>query len=599
MIHSAKTCRRSFRSLRTPFAHRVRANGISCAMAIMCPAGFIGCTITSQKEPRKELGVDPTASILANSAAYKDTIGSIAYFEGLAPMRVRGYGVVVGLGKNGSSDCPRPIYDRLIQNLYKQHQFSSSVVGTRNITPEQLLADLDTAVVVVQGEIPPAAVTGTRFDVYVSALPGTQTKSLRGGRLYTTDLEVFRVVTSDVSITGQVLARAAGPLFYNPFSDESSATQVNPLEAVVIGGGGAVTDRRLRLVLQNPSYTYAQRIQDRINAQFPGSKKAADAVSPSFVQLRVPDEFENDRGHFLNLVRALYLSRDPQFEAVRATELAEELLIPTAPHAQISLCFEGLGRAALPVLGELYGHAKDYVSFHAAVAGLRLDDHLAADTLALHAANPQSEHRFAAIRALGEARSLGSTGFVLRKLLDDSDPRVQVAAYEAIFPRGDPAVHSEPLGGDNFILDQVTTTQPNFVYAKRSGTRRIALFGRGLRCTPPLLYRSPDGGLTLNAADGESNVTVLRSVVARGSSSPEIPAPLELAPLLRLLGDDAGTSADGEATGLGLPYADVVRTAQVLAQSKSMNAGFVLEQPNAMEMFGPPRTVGRPESELR
>ena len=559
----------------------------------------VGCTWKDEgKKQKLDLGVANRAGPLANSAAFRDTIGSLTFYEGMGPMRVRGYGLVVGLGKNGSSDCPRPIYDRLLQSLYKQHRFSSSIVGVKDITPEQLIADVDTAVVIVQGEIPAAAVEGTRFDVLVTALPGTQTKSLRGGRLFTADLEVFRPLPSGGSISGQVLARAAGPLFMNPFADGESATPANPLEGTILGGGAALSDRRLRLVLSEPSYPRARQIQDRINARFSGPTKTADAMTPSFIQLRVPSEYHEDTGHFLALVRGLYLPRDPSFEATRVRALAEEIVHPTAPHAQIALCFEGLGRAALPALSALYTHPKEYVSFHAGVAGMRLGDHIAGDCLSMHATNPASEYRFAAIRALGEAKGLGGAAITLRTLLDDADPRVAVAAYEALLNRHDTAVQSHRVADDNFILDHVPTAATNFVYVKRSGARRLAIFGEDLRCSPPVLYRAPDGSVTLTADPDQENLTVLRTVVATGSTSPPISAPFELPALIQLMGRDAAVTPAGTTLGLGLDYGAVVRAIYHLCRTRSLNAKVILEQPNAAELFGPSRPDGRPESEL-
>ncbi len=558
-----------------------------------------GCSTQQHENKAKiEVGVAQTANPLANSAAHRDTIGSLTYYDGMGPMRVRGYGLVVGLGKNGSSDCPKPIYDRLIQSLYKHHHFSSSVVGVKNITPEQLIADPDTAVVLVQGEIPPAAAEGTRFDVGVSALPGTQTKSLRGGRLFTADLEMYREVSPTASISGQVLAMAAGPVFLNPFAEGDAATKSSPLEGIVVGGGLVSKDRRIRLVLTQPSYPRARQIQDRINSQFSGSVKVADAVSPSFIQLEVPAEYHDDTGHFLSLVRSLYLTRDPAFEATRASALAEEIVNPTAPHAQIAYCFEGLGRAALPKLNELYTHGKDYVSFHAAVAGVRLGDYVACDCLAVHATKTDGEYRYQAIRALGEATGVGAAAVTLRRLLHDSDPRVQIAAYEALVKRRDPAIESLPIAEDNFVLDHIPGATSNFVYVKRSGSRRIALFGRDLECSPPVLYRAPDGSVTINAAGGDGELTILRSVVARGSVSPPITATRELPPLIRLLGNEAGVNTGGGVTGLGLDYGAVVRALYYLCQDHAVNAKFILEQPNAAELFGPAQLAGRPESEL-
>ena len=575
----------------------LRRCGVGLA-AVIVLCSIAGCVWSGEDKKRYDLGVDATAHPLAKSAAFRDTIGSLGYFDGLGPMRVRGYGLVVGLGKNGSSDCPRRVYGRLVQSIYKQHQFRSNVVGTKGISPEQLIADLDTAVVVVQGEVPPVAVRGERFDVVVTALPGTQTKSLRGGRLFTADLQVYRPFPSGVAIMGQVLAQAAGPVFLNPFSGGDAATESNPLEGVVVGGGGVMKDRRLRFVLNTPSYRLARKTQDRINARFTSPRKIADAVSPSFVQIELPAEYHGAAGHFLDLVKALFLSRDPQFEAMRARKLAEEMLRPGAPHARIALCLEGLGRSALGVLDELYAHRDDDVSFHASVAGLRLGDHVACDRLVLHAEEDHGSHRFQAIRALAEAKGMATAAIALRGLLNDTDPRVQVAAYEALLKRNDRTIASKGIAQDNFLLDLVPTSSNKFVYVKRTGSRRIALFGTDLRCQPPLLYRSPDGSITMNAATGAKTLTILRTVVASGTTSSPMSAPFALPRLIELLGKQAAVDVDGTPLGLGLDYGAIVRALYQLAHAESINARFILEQPNASELFGPTRPAGRPESEL-
>lgn len=559
---------------------------------------FAGCAADGESDKKIPLGVDPSMGAFANSAAYRDTIGAYATFEGLTPMRVRGYGLVVGLGKSGSRDCPPNVYKRLVQHLHKRHRFSSTLIGVRTVSPEALIGRLDTAVVLVQAEIPPAAVRGERFDVTVSVLPGTQTKSLRGGRLFATDLEMYRQVSAAAILTGQTLAHAAGPVFLNPFSDEDSATQTNPLQGLVIGGGVATVDRRVRLVLTEPSYRRVRQIQDRINAHFPAARKVADAVSPSFVRLTIPEEYHTHTGHFLALARSLYLSRDPARSAMNARALAAELTDPTAPHAQIALALEGLGQAALSVIDPLYAHQSESVSFHACVAGLRLGDHIASDTMALHAGDPTCPHRFQAIRALAEAEGMAGAAMSLRRLLHDEDPRIQVAAYEGLVERGDPTIDSTLLGGDNFRLDRIVTERSNLVYVKRGASRRIALFGKDLRCSPPVLYRSSDGGVTINANPGDEHLTLLRMVVASGSMSPPVPVPFELPALIELMGREAEIGHDGEILGLGVDYGGVVRALYHLCRDQSVNAKFVLEQPNVADLFGPPRPTGRPESDL-
>ena len=559
---------------------------------------LVGCLWEQENKRRLNLGVDPAAAKWADSAAYRDTIGAYTYPDGLRPLRVRGIGLVVGLGRNGSRHCPRKVRDELVERLHKQYRFVSDVVGVAAVSPETLISDIDTAVVVVDGGIPPGAVPGVTFEVQVRALPGTQTKSLRGGRLFSTELMTFQRNQAGAVLTGTVLAKAAGPLFLNPFADEEAATKVNVLEGVVLGGGRALKERMLRLVLLEPSHGRARRIQDRINNRFPDARKIADAISPSFVEIRVPDEFEDDAAHALALIRSLYLSSDPMFEAARARLLAREIPRPGAPHAMISLCLEGLGRSALPVLADLYAHRQDYVSFHASVAGVRLGEHLAAEAVARHAGNPGSTYRFQAIEALARARGMAAAAHALRDLLEDPDPRVRVAAYQALLKRGDPSVETTPIGGDNFLLDVVASGQEPIVFVRRTGSRRVALIGSDLRCRPPLHYVSLDGGLTVNAYAEDKTLTLVRVALGSGSRSDPIAAPVDLLALIRLLGSDVRLDRDGRVVGLGVDHGAIVRLLQTFARDGSIDARFVLEQPNAAELFGPARPQGRPESDL-
>ncbi len=570
------------------------AGGVGC-----CALLFVAsCTLTDRSNQKIELGVDPAVASLAQSAAFRETIGALTYYDGLGTLSVRGYGLVMGLGKNGSRECPSAVRDQLVQSIIKMQPATGTPLETKQLRPEQLIGDPDTAVVIVRGEIPPGAVEGTRFDVSVTALPGTQTRSLRGGRLFPCELEVFRETGPGRSISGRIVARASGPLFLNPFSEEGGGAAINPLEAVIIRGGRAVQPRDLRLVLGRPSYAMAQRVQDRINTRFQTDRKISDAVSPSFVELRIPRDFHGDTAHFLGLVRALFLSTDPSFEASRARALADEMAHPAAPHALISLALEGLGRNALPVLPTLYAHERDHVSFYAAAAGVRLGDHVAVDALSKQAHDSRSPYRFQAIRALGSARGMANAGHDLRELLNEEDPRVQAAAYEALIDRDDPYIRSTEVGRDNFRLDVVPTRRENMVYVKRTESRRVALLGDGWRTTPPLHYSAPDGTFVLDAHPEDRNVTLLRIIPATDTRSPPISAPFELPALVSLLGCDPELDAGGSAMGVGLDYAAVAGALYQLCHDQSINAHFVVEQPNVAELFGPGKPAGRPESEL-
>jgi len=577
----------------------LRSGHTRCLCVILITSLVLpGCVWTTERHDKMELGVDPQVSALAGSASYKDTIGSKASYQGIAPLRVRGIGIVVGLGDRGTTTCPRNVYERLLQNLNRHYNFSSSVVGTKDISPERLISDKDTAVVLVRGEIPPAATVGDRFDILVSAWPGTETTSLRGGRLYTTNLEIYRQVSPNQSISGQTVGRAAGPLFLNPFSGDNSATKTNELEGLILGGGLVTQDRRIRLVLFDPSYQMARRIQDQINAFAPGTRKIAAAESPSYVKLTVPPAYRDDTGHFLNLIQTLYLSRDPKRAAVRTRALAQELVAPNTPHGRIALALEAIGPTVLPALDELYKHPEEHVRFYAAATGLRLDDHVAGDVMIREAEDPNGKFRLQAIRALGATRGMGSATMALRRLLDDADPRVQTEAYEALVERHDPSIDSTPVGGDNFHLDVIPTSRPAFIYVKRRIERRIALFGKDLMVSPPVVYLAPDGSLTASARPGDEHLALIRTVVATGDASPAVPGPLRLPELIKLLGNDADVDYNGNVTGMSVKYGGVVRLLYHLCQNGAIDANFVLETANVLDLFGPLERKGRPESEI-
>ena len=540
--------------------------------------------------------LEGTVPDITASLAYRDTVAQSARLQGMRKMRVRGYGLVVGLGDRGSAQCPPQLRRTLIQEMHKQPEFQR--VGAGHVTPEQLIDSADTAVVMVQGDIPAAAAEGARFDLYVQALPGSQTMSLEGGRLRPCQLRIYRDVSVDASVPGKPLAIAEGPIFRNPFSNrEDAATRANVQQGVIIGGGTTLEARRVRLIMSRPSYRQTMAIARRINSRFTGTK-VAEAESPSYIKLRVPQEYRDDPGHFLALVRHLYVPDRTGFAEQRARALAKEILEDNALYENIALAWEGIGRPALPTIGKLYGHASKAVSFYAARTGVRLDDHLAVQALARHACDPAGQMRLPAIETLGRAR--GSLGFLrpLRGMLDDPDPRIRVAAYEALHERNDKIITSWRIGDDNFILDKVPFGHENLIYAKRSGDRRIAILGDGVRCERPIFYNDPGGQFTLNAEEDDATLTVFRRTPQDGIVSPPIPVDCEVDALLAMLGNRPERHENGDVGGLGVDYSAVVEALHELCRLQAINAKFMLEQETTIELFGPLARPGRPESEL-
>ncbi|MCH2162684.1 MAG: flagellar basal body P-ring protein FlgI, partial [Phycisphaerales bacterium] len=180
------------------------------------------------------------------------------------PVVVRGYGLVVGLEGTGSSDIPPTIRAHMIREM-ERRGVGSETMGFGHLSAEEMLNSSDTAVVVVEGVMPPAAVgrfrtppvsgrrpevvQGTLFDVRVTADPRTGTTSLEGGRLYTTELRPGPLTSG--SRQASEMADASGSIFLNPFAEPGSehGGSVNLLTGRILHGGEATENLPIRLML--------------------------------------------------------------------------------------------------------------------------------------------------------------------------------------------------------------------------------------------------------------------------------------------------------------------------------------------------------------
>ena len=131
--------------------------------------------------------IDRTNFTIEVDPIMRNTVASEGVLTGYQPTVVRGYGLVVGLKGTGSRLVPAEVRSMMTAEMTRLG-IGDPRSGWEHLSPERMLDSEDTAVVVVEGVIPPGAPKGLTFDVRVFALPGSTTSSLEGGRLYTTDL---------------------------------------------------------------------------------------------------------------------------------------------------------------------------------------------------------------------------------------------------------------------------------------------------------------------------------------------------------------------------------------------------------------------------
>lgn len=573
------------------------------AVLLLSTAAWTGCDLDDGWEPRQaDAELQEIARKLearAQSLAVLDTVSSVAYLQGTQPIRVEGYGIVVGLGRNGSAECPPDVRNRLIHEMRKRQNLRSRSKGLGEFRPNELLEDSDTAVVRIAANIPGAALRGTPMDASITALPGTQTRSLQGGYLWRCDLKRFRVGNRATVIHGKTLAYAEGPVFVNPFDPEGQPRkEPNPRVGTLLGTARVLVDREIRLEIREPSFRIAVLLARKINERFPGPTKVANATSPGTVEMKIPPEYAGREDRFAALMMHVYLKETPGFLDRRTRELAAEILDIDAPHDDIGLAWEAIGKRTLPEIRKLYTDRRLHVSFFAARTGLRMNDTDAVLVLRRHAHDLRSPHQREAIRELGRADNITAAADALRPLLNHDDDRVRIQAYLALRDRMDRFIAPQRIGEPNFVLDRVRSTGKPLIYGRVAGSQRLAVFGDQTLCDPPIFYEHADRLFGLHALDNADTITILRLGTDGQMIASPIQAPLEVAGLVARLGREPIRQTGDELAGANVPYSEVLRCLYDLAAAGSIDARFELETPRDRTRTGPLEPPGRPETDL-
>ncbi len=443
----------------------------------------------------------------------RGTVGSMTRLRGAHTQLVSGFGLVVNLPGTGSSEVPAYLRQWMLNQMRKRG-VGSARLGTQWMTPEQVLASPNTAVVMTQGLIPPGAVKGTRFDVMVSALPQTQTTSLEGGQLWTVDLSLQG---ADPSMRfSQKLASARGPLFLDPLARSEEGLSAEPLErrAVVLSGGVATAERKLELVLNQASWQRSRMIADRINERFPKApsdrRDTAVPINDSLIELNIPARFNHDTMDLLGLIRHLYTQRGPRFEPQQAQRLAD-LLAGDGRHARsVVLAWQAMGKTVLPVIRPYYDHPQMDVCLAALEAGARLEDEMTTDPLNTIAKQPDPALRRRAAQVLARLPRSLRAARTLHTLLDDPDTAVRIQAYESLATIRDPILQRVAIGEREefkFVLDIVPAMKP-LIYIAQTGLPRVVVFNPDATFNTPFVARMWDNRLMIRASGPRAAMTV-------------------------------------------------------------------------------------------
>lgn len=213
--------------------------------------------------------LSPLPGFATSAAAQETRIRDLTVMEGSVPLRLMGYGLVVGLGGTG---------DRVTGGFSSRHTVQSISNLLRRFgveVPPELLRTRNVAAVLVTAEASPFLHAGGRFDVHVASVGDA--RSLEGGVLWMTPL------VDDAG--GQSLASAQGPLVIS--EKPGRRWDLNEATARIPAGGVLEIEpprvafaSTTRLVLREPELETATRIARAINDSLgAGSARVEDPGS--------------------------------------------------------------------------------------------------------------------------------------------------------------------------------------------------------------------------------------------------------------------------------------------------------------------------------
>lgn len=538
--------------------------------------GFTGCAETPEKPKPPQYARFGKRDV---PPFMEGTIYQTTNLQNDQPFLVSGWGLVVNLdGTGGSRQMSNNVKAFMVKEMARKGFGSKLTPEFADVTPEQVLADRNAAIVAVYGWLPPAAKKGQWFDIAIKAGADDVT-SLAHGTLYDTELAIDGANAMDPNRRVNIWATAYGPVFVNPAfalnvsQNPDGATKRSLRSGLVLGGGQVMADRPLLLRLREPERRLSKNIEFRVNEAF-HQDKVCTAFDEGFCQLWLPDKYADDWEHFAKLVQHVYLQGGSEaFARAKARQLVEEAHKPGAPLQDISYCWEGLGEYALSAIAPLMTDPSEDVRFAAARAAAYIGDPSGAAERALYdiASNDQSPRQVAAVQVLGKVPNSRAINQLLRSLLDSDQTTVRVEAYNILARAGDPAISrqlvrsaSQPLN-QKFVLDFVHCKGKPLIYATRIGVPRIAIFGNVPEMTIPVSFSAMDERLMIASQAVGHDVTIFyRNAHLRRPV--QMSCPSDVANLLMRL---AGQMDDG--TGeLDFSYAEIVAILQSMTTQQTL-----------------------------
>jgi hypothetical protein len=397
--------------------------------------------------------------------------------------------------------------------------------------------------------------------VRVTALPGTQTTSLEGGGLFLTELKT----PGSFGVDTRILADAEGPVFVDKLTDPRTDKRTG----YILAGGKVLDEYKIIIVLRQRDFRLTNTVRNVLNGRF--GDTTARAVLPGRIEVIVPAQYRQRRQRFIAMVKAMYLTQEPQMIAERIKTLTRRLA-GSENKDESEVALEAIGNQSLSGLRILLDSSDERIRLHAARCMLSLGADEAFAALRQIAMDTSSAYRLDALESIAVTARRNDAAAVSRKLLHDDDFQIRLAAYEQL-RRLDDVVLTQQFIGRNFYLEQIAQTDRKAIFVSRSGQPRIVLFGAPIQCNRNMFVESPEGDITINAASGQEYVTLIRRHPKRPAVVAQAKSSFELGDMIKMLCEEPLKEGQ-KGCGLGVSYADAVVLLKLMCDKGAVDAEF-------------------------
>jgi len=409
--------------------------------------------------------------------------------------------------------------------------------------------------------VPAAAPKGQRFDLRITALPGTQTISLEDGWLYRAELKP----RGTFGIATRVIAAAEGPVFMDKISTSTASMRI----AYVLYGGKALEEYLIFMILREPNYRSANLIRNLINGRF--ASGTARAISSGQVELRIPAKYKTRVQRFISIVEAMYLDRTPELDKERVKTFAAKLAVGQDKEAS-EIALEAIGSTSLSKLKVLLNSSDEHVRLLAGRCMINIGGEQGVQALREISMDRASAYRLEALEALTAAAKPEDAASVARRLLQDPDFDIMLAAYSQLRKLNDIAV-TKRLVGRSFFLEQVAQTKQKAIYVSRRGQPRIVLFGAPLHCRDNVFIQSVNGDIVIDSRSGQQYVSIMRKHPTRPTVIGPLKCSFKLSDIIQILCEEP-VKEDGQQGGLGVSYAEIIALLKQMCDKNAVQAEF-------------------------